>query len=230
MDSSEAFEIVEKEIKALGNEEYTQLNSVIELVQRYGKEEFSKLDSFLAIDCIKYSKDKARIYKEHDIDDTDRFNFFESISDKWYRENFHSDVLYTILNPNTKEIGRKYFLQEFVKFLEIEDRFDSNKDFEVIKECSTGFISWKDNNGNETGQQGYIDLLVKNDTQAIIIENKINYAPDMENQLVRYMRFVEEILGIKEYTVVYLTLKGDKEPPLNSYSKDFDMYTKKLHD
>ena len=230
MDSSEAFEIVEKEIKALGNKEYTQLNSVIELVQRYGKEEFSKLDSFLAIDCIKYSKDKARIYKEHDIDDTDRFNFFESISDKWYRENFHSDVLYTILNPNTKEIGRKYFLQEFVKFLEIEDRFDSNKNFEIIKECSTGFISWKDNNGNETGQQGYIDLLVKNDTQAIIIENKINYAPDMENQLVRYMRFVEEILGIKEYTVVYLTLKGDKEPPLNSYSKDFDMYTKKLHD
>ena len=212
------------------NNKYSQLNSVIELVQRYGKEEFSKLDSFLATTCLDYSKEKTRIYKEHDIDNADRFNFFESISDKWYRENFHSDVLYTILNPDTKEIGRKYFMQEFVKFLGIEDRFDCSKDCEVIKECPTGFISWKDNNGNETGQEGYIDLLVKNDTQAIIIENKINYAPDMENQLVRYMKYVDEELCIKEYTVVYLTLTGDKEPPLDSYSKDFDEYAKKLHD
>ena len=212
------------------NKKYMQLNSMIGLVQKYGKEEFSKLDSFLSKDCINYHKEKTRIYKEHDIDNAERFNFFESISDKWYRENFHSDILYTILNPDTKEIGRKFFMEEFVKFLNIEDRFDCNKDCEVIKECPTGFISWKDNNEDETGQEGYIDLLIKNDTQAIIIENKIHYAPDMENQLVRYMKYVDEELCIKEYTVVYLTLTGDKEPPLDSYSKDFDEYAKKLHD
>ncbi len=230
MDSSEAFEIVEKEIKALGNEEYTQLNSVIELVQRYGKEEFSNLDSFLAIDCIKYSKDKARIYKEHDIDDTDRFNFFESISDKWYRENFHSDVLYTILNPNTKEIGRKDFLQEFVKFLEIEDRFDCNKDFEVIKEHPTGLVFWIEEDGQKREKKGYIDLLIKNDTQAIIIENKINYAPDMENQLVRYMKYVHEELNKEISAVVYLTLINDsnKKPPLESYDESFKNYKELL--
>lgn len=197
------------------NKEYTQLNSVIELVQRYGKEEFSKLDSFLSKDCINYSKEKTRIYKEHDIDNTERFNFFESISDKWYRENFHSDILYTILNPDTKGIGefsKKYFIPEFIKYLGIEDSFDCTKDLEV------------------TLEKGKIDILIQNDTQAVIIENKINYAPDMENQLVRYMKYVDEELGIKEYTVVYLTLTGDKEPPLDSYSKDFDEYAKKLHD
>ncbi len=211
------------------NKEYTQLNSVIELVQRYGKEGFSKLDSFLSKDCINYHKEKTRIYKEHDIDNEERFNFFESISDKWYRENFHSDVLYTILNPNTKEIGRKYFMQEFVKFLNIEDRFDCNKNCEVIKEQPTGLIVWEED-GQKIEKPGYIDLFIKNESQAIIIENKINYAPDMENQLVRYMKYVDEELGIKEYTVVYLTLTGDKEPPLDSYSKDFDEYAKKLHD
>lgn len=212
------------------NNKYVQLNSVIELVKRYGKEEFSKLDSFLSKDCINYHKEKTRIYKEHDIDNTERFNFFESISDKWKMENFHSDILYTILNPNTKEIARKYFMQEFVKFLGIENRFDCNCDFDVIKEHPTGWLFWAEEDGQKRQKLGYIDLLIKNKTQAIIIENKINYAPDMENQLVRYMKYVDEELGIKEYTVVYLTLTGDKEPPLDSYSKDFDEYAKKLHD
>lgn len=212
------------------NKEYVKLTSVIELIQKYIQEGVERLKIFLSADCSDYSKDKHRIYTGHDIDNTIRFNFFESISDKWYRENFHSDVLYAILNPNTKEIGRKYFMQEFVKFLGIEGRFDCSNDYEVIKEQSTGYISWKDNNGKETGQEGYIDLLIKNDAQAIIIENKINYAPDMDNQIVRYMKYVDEVLGIKEYTVVYLTLIGDKKPPLESYDSDFDLYTKKLKD
>lgn len=212
------------------NNKYFQLNSVLELMQKYGNEEFLKLDSFLTTTCLDYSREKTKIYQAHDIDNTERFNFFESISDKWYRENFHSDVLYTILNPNTKEIGRKYFMQKFVKFLGIEDRFDCNKDFEVIKEHPTGLIFWTEEDGQKREKPGYIDLLIKNDTQAIIIENKINYAPDMENQLVRYMKYVQEELGIKEYVVVYLTLKGDKEPPLDSYSRDFEYYAKKLHD
>ena len=197
------------------NKEYTQLNSVIELVKRYDKEEFSKLDSFLSKDCINYSKEKTRIYKEHDIDNTERFNFFESISDKWYRENFHSDILYTILNPNTKGIGefsKKYFIPEFIKYLGIEDSFDCTKDLEV------------------TLEKGKIDILIQNDTQAVIIENKINYAPDMENQLVRYMKYVKEVLNKEISAVVYLTLIDDdnKKPPFEKYDKSFEKYTELL--
>lgn len=180
---------------------------------------------------IKPELDKWQNYKRRYIDKTDQFNFFESISDKWYRENFHSDILYTILNPNTEEIGRKYFVEEFVKFLGIEDRFDCKSDFEVLKEESTGPISWTDNSGNKREKVGSIDLLIKNKEQAIIIENKINYAPDMENQLVRYMKYVDETLKIKTYTVVYLTLINDgKKPPLDNYDNDFKKYTEKLKD
>lgn len=180
---------------------------------------------------IKPELDKWQNYKKRYIGKTNQFNFFESISDKWYRENFHSDILYTILNPNTEEIGRKYFVEEFVKFLGIEDRFDCSSDFEVLKEESTGPISWTDNSGNKREKVGSIDLLIKNKEQAIIIENKINYAPDMENQLVRYMKYVDETLKISTYTVVYLTLINDgKKPPLDNYDNDFKKYTEKLKD
>ncbi len=180
---------------------------------------------------LKYSMEKSNCYEKYDIDKTYRFNFFESISDKWYRENFHSDILYTLLNPKTKEIGRKLFIQEFIKFLDLnKEQFDCDVDFEIIKEAPTGIIKWNDNNGNEREKKGFIDLLIRNKKQAIIIENKINYAPDMENQLVRYMKYVEEVLHIHNYTVVYLTLINDKNkrPPINSYDECFKKYTDKL--
>ncbi len=63
MESRKAFEIVEKEMDALSNKEYAQLNSVIELTQEHGRNEFSKLYSFLITTYIDYSKEKTKIYK-----------------------------------------------------------------------------------------------------------------------------------------------------------------------
>ena len=190
-----------------------KMMDLLQYVQTLSDKNLDNLKSFLNDECKEYSKEKSRIFAEHDIDNTLRFNFFESISDTWYRENFHSDILYTILNPDTAEIGRKYFVEEVVKFLGIENRFDCTKDFEVTRE------------------KGHIDLLIKNDEQAIIIENKINYATDQDEQLVRYMKYVDETLGIKTYTVVYLTLIDDgKKPPLDDYSADFKKYADILKD
>ena len=199
------------------------LEDLFKLITDFNKNEIQRTNDFLDNTCKAYSSEKARIYSKYNIDGKKKFNFFESISDKWYRENFHSDVLYTILNPQTPEIGSKYFMQKFVQFLGIEDRFDWNSDFEVIKEAPTGEIEV----GNNDKRKGYIDLLIKNDKQSIIIENKINYAPDMENQLVRYMKYVHEIMNIETYTVVYLTLINDssKKPPLDSYDESFKKYT-----
>ena len=199
------------------------LEDLFNLITDFNKNEIKRTNEFLDNTCKDYSSKKAEVYSKYNIDGKKKFNFFESISDKWYRENFHSDVLYTILNPQTPEIGSKYFMQKFVQFLGIEDRFDWNSDFEVIKEAPTGEIEI----GNNDKRKGYIDLLIKNNTQAIIIENKINYAPDMENQLVRYMKYVHEIMNIETYTVVYLTLINDsfKKPPLDSYDKSFEEYT-----
>lgn len=188
-------------------------DSILEFIDENRKKETKFLNAFLNVECCSYSKEKKKIYEEHDIDGSLKFNFFESISDLYYRENFHSDILEVLLNPKTKEIGRKYFMQEFVNFLGLTpEQCDWHSDFDVIRE------------------KGKIDLLIKNETQAVIIENKINYAPDMDNQLVRYMKYVAEDLGIKTYTVVYLTLIDDKnkKPPLDSYDECFAEYTNQL--
>ncbi len=213
MNTKEAFHIIEKEMKVYDNSQEA-VNSVLKLIIDNTNKEIKKLNDFLNKECCDYSKEKKRIYKEHDIDGSLKFNFFESISDLYYRENFHSDILEVLLNPNTKEIGRKYFMQEFVNFLELTpEQFDCRLDFEVIRE-----------------KENRIDLCIKNKSQAIIVENKINYAPDMDNQLVRYMKHVNEVLGIKIYTVVYLTLINDvnKKPPINSYDKCFEKYINQL--
>ena len=73
-----------------------------------------------------------------------------------------------------------------------------------------------------------IDILIKDEKKALIIENKINFASDQKNQLVRYMQFVEEDLGIKDYFVVYLTLIPGKAPPISRYSEEFEKYKNRL--
>ena len=73
-----------------------------------------------------------------------------------------------------------------------------------------------------------IDILIKDEEKALIIENKINFASDQENQLVRYIQFVEEDLGIEDYFVVYLTLIPGKEPPISKYSEEFEKYKNRL--
>ena len=187
-----------------------------------------KLNNLLDKNLKVYSQKKNKLYKEHDIENIEKFSFFELISDLYYREKFHSDILFAILNKNTPQIGHDNFLNLFVKYLGIpKELFNPEINYEIKLEHSTGKISPKE---SEIGKLGFIDILIYNDSQALIIENKINYAEDMENQLVRYMKYVEEELEIKKYAVIYLTLTDDKnkKPPLNSYSKEFSYYTEKL--
>ena len=225
-----SFQIICKEMTLYNKYQKDTVDSILKLTAENTKKKIRKLNSFLKNVCCRYSEKKKKIYKEHSIDSSQKFNFFESISDLYYREKFHSDILDVILNQNTREIGRKYFMQEFINFLGLKpEQFDCSA-FEVIKENPTGKIKWVDNNGKKCEKEGYIDLLIKNKNQAIIVENKINYAPDMDNQLVRYMKYVKEVLKIKTYTVVYMTLKEEdsKRPPIDSYDKDFIEYTNQL--
>lgn len=173
---------------------------------------YEKLDKFLTEVCMDYSKKKQEVYAEHDIQNTTSFSIFTEFFGNFYMENPNSDILKTILDPNTKEIGRKFYLEEFVKFLGLTDeQFDCNTDYEVSRE------------------ENRIDLLIKNENQAIIIENKIYNAIDQVNQLARYMQYVEKELGIKNYTVVYMPLMNDgKLPPLDQYDNKFQQYVEKL--
>ena len=184
-----------------------------------------KIDNLLAI-CNDYYGKKQKKYSELDVDINTCFNFFESISDKWYMENFHSDILYTILNPNTLEIGQEKFMELFVQFLNKIKKcnFNCKSNYEVYREYPTKNIFAAT---NTRGIKGYIDILIKNDTQAIIIENKINNAPDQKNQLVRYMSHLVD-LGIdkENITVVYLTLTSQNcGPDLSKYDGEFKVLT-----
>lgn len=185
-----------------------------------------------------YSKDKKNITNNDDLNKTDKFNIFETISDTYYVENFHTDILFSILDPNTPEIGPIYneeILKEFVKTV------DNAKSFEFTIDGTVNVSKRVYNVVND--KEGEIDLLITNNqNQAIIIENKINDAPDMENQLVRYMKYVwEEKFGKnipldpedfnKNVRVVYLTLiPNGKRPNIEDYAPSFSPYTKLLED
>lgn len=179
-----------------------------------------------------YSPLIENVIKEYDVNRTIRFNIFETISDLYKREKFHSDILYTILNPDTPEIGvihNTNILKEFIKMIDEKSDFIIDDTVEVSKEKYN--VVW---DGTED-KEGYIDLLISNGhNQAIIIENKIKDAPDQPNQLVRYMSFVNEQLfhNVKpvRMSVVYLTLIPGKLPDFEKYDNYFSKYIEMIKD
>jgi hypothetical protein len=55
---------------------------------------------------------------------------------------------------------------------------------------------------------GRIDLLLKFEKQAFIIENKI-FARDGNNQLIKYFKYAESVYGSNNFKILYLTPKGN---------------------
>jgi|GEM_PF-925882 len=197
------------------------------------KEDFLiNVNNLLNLVSKNYSHKKETVIEQYDLNFSDKFNIFETISDLYKREKFHNDILYTILNPDTPQIGKVAnleFVKEFIKILALDCEFIVDETIEISKEEYSPV--WV---GNEK-IGGYIDLLITNNhNQAIIIENKLNYAPDMPNQIVRYMKYIQEEKFGKDrkvdMTVVYLTLIPGKKPDISSYHESFGDYTKLIKD
>ncbi len=197
------------------------------------KEDFlTTINNLLDSVSIDYSQKKEEIIKKYDLKLSDKFNIFETISDLYKREKFHSDILYTILNPHTPQIGQVAnltFIENFIKILDLDYKFIVDNTIEISKEKVASV--WIKNEE----KRGYIDLLITNNhNQAIIIENKLNYAPDMPNQIVRYMKYIQEEKFGKnnevDMTVVYLTLIPGKIPNIDSYDASFADYQKLIID
>jgi len=110
-------------------------------------EKFPELQQLL--NKIEAIDDKYKILGE-----ADAFNIF-TILKKGHKEvNLHSQFIGHLLNPDESHKKGNEFLAAFLKICGIND-FSTEK-VKVTKE------------------EGKIDLLIKNDSQAIIIENKIN--------------------------------------------------------
>lgn len=132
------------------------------------------------------------------------FNLFAVVSDLYYRENFHSDILKAVLDPAGKHQEKEKYLHLFLDFIRSHGATVALSDYpdsQVVRE------------------EGKIDILIKDDTsrKAVIIENKINGAPDMPRQLPRYL----EIVAAEGYScdaIIYLRLNGHAGPDMTGWS------------
>jgi hypothetical protein len=94
-------------------------------------------------------------------------------------------------------------------------------------------ISFDDNVSVER-ETGRIDIYIYDDKHGIIIENKINNAPDQKDQLARYVKFAEGKHGNHDkdflVAVVYIPPVNTvgKEPPLQEYSEKYKTITDKI--
>lgn len=169
----------------------------------------SLLDSHIGLLCGLLS-DKEMLSTIHEYqlrqksEQEESLNAFTMVSDLYYRENFHSDVIKTFLDPTEKHNEGNKFLFAFIDFL--------NQDFKknILKENYKDAIAVR--------EEGKIDILVKSEAShhCIIIENKMYNAGDMSRQLPRYYDSMSE-QGYEVDTIVYLPLDVNKTPDQSTW-------------
>lgn len=152
--------------------------------------------------------------KEEHMTSSNRFNYFEIVSDNYRRETFHSDILATLLNPKTKEIGdicKNLFLRKFLELFNVP--FYPEESYAV---CTEDRADTEESNGR-------IDISIVGNGYSIIIENKINFAAEQKNQLARYVESARKKNPDNKIVVVYLTLFPDEtqKPAIEAYSKKY---------
>lgn len=130
------------------------------------------------------------------------FNIFNLSKDGTHRENFHSDILAAFLNPKGEHKQGDIYLHSFLRFL--NDKHGASINIEDFQNSSVH---------REVGHLD-ISILDERSKKAIIFENKINGAPDMDNQLSGYYTWCTD-KGYEVAAIVYMTKSGEKmAPPL----------------
>ena len=123
--------------------------------------------------------------KKNNFEENYPFNIFELISDIYYRENFHSDIIAQLLK-------NEIILKNFLKFIGVDE--SAYKNAEVEREESK------------------IDILIKTEKNCIIVENKLNWAKDMPEQLFRYYSECKNNKKLEVDKIVYLSPNSSKIP------------------
>lgn len=170
----------------------------------------------------KYALEIEEIKQRYRLNIEKTFNIFSVISDQYQKENLHSDIIRAIIGQDSDCFKSEYIMKEFLKFINVkpEDYFCNIPSIVVQREYST-----LTNNDNDRGR---VDLLIYDDTKAIIIENKINGAPDMDNQLAKYYEQLDHE-GKKILKIVYLTLNNSDGPKnFDQYGKSYQKYLKNI--
>lgn len=130
------------------------------------------------------------------------FNVFNVIGLRSEEVRLHSAFLAELLNPKGSHGLQDAFLKEFIDVAGISDlNFETSN-----STVSTEYYIGK----KEETTGGRIDILIQSEDKAIIIENKI-YAPDQENQLIRYSNYGKEYAK-GGYRLLYLTSNPQLSP------------------
>lgn len=155
----------------------------------------------------------SEIIKKHETEANytgENYNIFSVMSMETDEEFTHSRIIGNLLNPKGKHGCGDFFLKKFVE--QLNNLFDQNKLYDLklndfgtlVNERIVERYAGEVDNKNITG--GSIDIVIEDDKQILLIENKI-YAGDQKYQLARYYNFAKT-RGNKKIVMLYLTLDG----------------------
>lgn len=182
-------------------------------IQKWNVEKSYYLDSIFKYIETSHALCERYCESKNEVNDNS-FNFFTIISDLYYRENFHSDIIRFLLDPTEKHGCESLFLMEFLNLLKTsgnEIEIDHYNDV-VVKREET--IEWN-------GLRGNIDILVLSESnrRAIIIENKIYNAGDTYYQIPKYYHYIKSLDYIVD-AIVYLPLDISKTPDKSDWKEE----------
>ena len=109
---------------------------------------------------------------------------FYLISDYYYRETFHGDIIAALLDPKEKHNKGITYLSLFINMINskkqlVEKKYYESESTRVIKEQHT----------DDGILKGRIDIFIEGtDKHCIVIENKLNNAGDTNRQLPKYYK------------------------------------------
>ena len=136
------------------------------------------------------------------------FNLFYLISDHYYRETFHSDIIAALLSPKEKHGGGNLYLNLFLDMIGVDK--SNYQDAKVHKEYGT----------NEGTLGGRIDIFIEGGNKhCVVVENKLNNAGDTYKQLPKYYHYLDN----NKYNIdkfVYLPLNPYKTPDKSDWSDE----------
>ena len=159
----------------------------------YDNESKEIIENAFSITSKFIDEDMLKRYREYidknNFEENYPFNIFELISDIYYRENFHSDII-------AKLFENEIVLKNFLDFIGVDKSKYEN--YEVEREESK------------------IDILIKTEKNCIIVENKLNWAGDMPEQLFRYYNECKNNKKLEVDKIVYLSPNSFKKPTEDS--------------
>lgn len=155
----------------------------------YDNESKEIIENAFSITSKFIDEDMLKRYREYidknNFEENYPFNIFELISDIYYRENFHSDIIAQLFR-------NEIILKNFLDFIGVDKSKYEN--YEVEREESK------------------IDILIKTEKNCIIFENKLNWAKDMPEQLFRYYNECKNNKKLEVDKIVYLSPNSWKQP------------------